>query len=102
MAAAQGALALIISGGLIGVALSCTALAMTAYVRAVSEERRSMMLGLVSAAGSLGTMVVPLATQSLLAHEYRGRWSNSAARSYDRARDRDDVILLDSWGAPAR
>lgn len=70
-AAAQGALALIISGGLIGVALSCTAtsLAMTACVRAVSEERRSMMLGLVSAAGSLGTMVVPLATQSLLAHE---------------------------------
>ena len=38
MAAAQGALALIISGGLIGVALSCTAtsLAMTACVRAVS------------------------------------------------------------------
>jgi MFS family permease len=71
MAAAQGALALIISGGLIGVALSCTAtsLTMTACVRAVSEERRSMMLGLVSAAGSLGTMVVPLATQALLARE---------------------------------
>jgi predicted MFS family arabinose efflux permease len=53
------------------VALSCTAtsLAMSACVRAVSEERRSMMLGLVSAAGSLGTMVVPLATQTLLAHE---------------------------------
>src|SRR5436190_14277335 len=51
MAAAQGVPALIISGGLIGVALSCTAtsLAMTACVRAVSEERRSMMLGLVSA-----------------------------------------------------
>ena len=71
MAAAQGALALIVSGGLIGVALSCTAtsLAMTACVRAVSEERRSMMLGLVSAAGSLGTLVVPLATQALLARE---------------------------------
>jgi MFS family permease len=71
MAAAQGALALIISGGLIGVALSCTAtsLAMAACVRAVSLERRSMMLGLVSAAGSLGTLVVPLATQALLAHE---------------------------------
>jgi MFS family permease len=71
MAAAQGALALIISGGLIGVALSCTAtsLAMTASVRAVSEERRSMTLGLVSAAGSLGTMIVPLATQALLARE---------------------------------
>lgn len=71
MAAAQGALALIVSGGLIGVALSCTAtsLAMTACVRAVSAERRSKMLGVVSAAGSLGTLVVPLATQSLLAHE---------------------------------
>ena len=71
MAAAQGAFALIISGGLIGVALSCTAtsLAMTACVRAVSEERRSITLGLVSAAGSLGTLVVPLATQALLVHE---------------------------------
>ena len=71
MAAAQGALALIVSGGLIGVALSCTAtsLAMTACVRAVSAERRSMMLGVVSAAGSLGTLVVPLVTQALLAHE---------------------------------
>jgi MFS family permease len=71
MASAQGALALIISGGLIGVALSCTAtsLAMAACVRAVSEERRSMVLGLVAAAGSLGTLVVPLATQALLARE---------------------------------
>ena len=71
MAAAQGAFALIIAGGLIGVALSCTAtsLAMTACVRAVSEERRSITLGLVSAAGSLGTLVVPLATQALLVHE---------------------------------
>ena len=71
MAAAQGALALIISGGLIGVALSCTAtsLAMAACVRAVSEQRRSMTLGLVSAAGSLGTMVMPFATQAVLARE---------------------------------
>src|SRR6476646_9567224 len=71
MAAAQGALALIVSGGLIGVALSCTAtsLAMTACVRAVSAERRSKTLGLVSAAGSLGTLVVPLVTQALLARE---------------------------------
>ena len=71
MAAAEGIFALIISGGLIGVALSCTAtsLSMTACVRAVSEERRSMTLGLVAAAGSLGTVVVPLATQALLARE---------------------------------
>jgi MFS family permease len=71
MAAAQGALALIVSGGLVGIALSCTAtsLAMSACVRAVSEERRSMTLGLVSAAGSLGTLVVPLVTQAVLARE---------------------------------
>jgi MFS family permease len=71
MAAAQGALALIISGGLMGVALSCTAtsLAMTACVRAVSPARRSQMLGVVSAAGSLGTLVVPLATQAVGARE---------------------------------
>ena len=71
MAAAQGSLALIVSGGLIGVALSCTAtsLAMTACVRAVSPEQRSKTLGLVAAVGSLGTLVVPLTTQALLARE---------------------------------
>jgi MFS family permease len=71
MAAAQGSLALIVSGGLVGIALSCTAtsLAMSACVRAVSEQRRSMALGLVSAVGSLGTLVVPIATQAVLARE---------------------------------
>jgi MFS family permease len=76
MAAAQGVLALLVSGGLVGIALSCTAtsLAMSACVRAVSEERRSMTLGLVSAAGSLGTLVVPLATQALLARCFSCCW----------------------------
>jgi MFS family permease len=71
MAAAGGETALIVSGGLIGVALSCVAssLAMTAVARAVSEERRSQTLGVVAAAGSLGTLLVPLATQALLAHQ---------------------------------
>jgi MFS family permease len=71
MAAAQGVGVLIVSNGLIGIALSCTAasLAMTACVRAVFAERRSMVLGLISAAGSLGSVVVPLATQALLARE---------------------------------
>jgi predicted MFS family arabinose efflux permease len=71
LAAAQGELALIISGALIGIALSCTAtsLAMTACARAVSPERRTKMLGVVAAVGSLGTLVVPLATQALLARE---------------------------------
>lgn len=71
MATAQGPLGLIVSGGLIGIALSCTttSLAIAACVRAVSEKQRSKTLGLVSAAGSLGMLVVPLATQALLAHQ---------------------------------
>ena len=71
MASAGGAPALIVSGGFIGVALSCTAssLALTSVARAVSEERRSKVLGIVSAAGSLGTLLVPLTTQALLAHQ---------------------------------
>jgi MFS family permease len=71
MAAAGGAPALIVSGALIGVALSCTAssLVLTACARAVAEERRSKVLGLVSAAGSLGTLLVPLVTQSILRHQ---------------------------------
>ena len=70
MATAGGATSLILSGAMIGVALSCTAssLAMTACARAVSEERRSKVLGLVSAAGSLGTLMIPITTQSILAH----------------------------------
>src|SRR5215470_380390 len=71
MAAAGGALALIVSGVLIGVALSCVAssLAMTAVARTVSDERRSQTLGVVAAAGSLGTLLIPLATQALLAYQ---------------------------------
>jgi hypothetical protein len=50
MAAAQGTLSLIIANALIGVALSCTttSLTMSAVVRAVSAERRSVTLGIVS------------------------------------------------------
>ena len=60
MAAAGGAPALIVSGVLIGVALSCVAssLAMTAVARAVPEDRRSQTLGVVAAAGSLGTLLI--------------------------------------------
>ena len=67
MAGAGGMPALIVSGLLIGVALSCTAssLAMTATARAVSEARRSKVLGIVS----LGTLLIPLTTQTLLAHQ---------------------------------
>jgi MFS family permease len=71
MAAAGGAPALIASGVLIGVALSCTAssLALTATARAIPEQRRSKVLGIVSAAGSLGTLLIPLTTQTLLTHQ---------------------------------
>ena len=70
LAAAGGATALYISGALIGVALSCTAssLALTAAARAIPAARRSTMLGIVAAAGSLGTLMVPLGTQGLLAN----------------------------------
>jgi predicted MFS family arabinose efflux permease len=70
MAAAGGVPALLISGAFVGVALSCTAssLAMTAVARAVPERRRSKTLGIVAAGGSLGTLMVPLVTQGLLAN----------------------------------
>src|SRR5438105_6448416 len=70
MAAAGGVTALLVSGAFIGVALSCTAssLAMTAVARAVPEGRRSTTLRIVSAAGSVGTLLVPLATQGVLAN----------------------------------
>ncbi len=69
MATARHEASLIASGALIGVALSCTAssLVMTACARSVSEERRSKVLGMVSAAGSLGTLLVPITTQTILA-----------------------------------
>jgi MFS family permease len=71
MAAAHGESALIASGVLIGVALSCTAssLALTATARAIPEHRRSKVLGVVSAAGSLGTLLIPLTTQTLLTYQ---------------------------------
>jgi MFS family permease len=70
MAAARGAGALIVSGAMIGIALSCTAssLVMTAVARSVPEQRRSKTLGIVAALGSLGTLMVPVTTQSLLAN----------------------------------
>src|SRR5215470_17118847 len=62
MAAAGGAPALIVSGVLIGIALSCTAssLALTATARAIPEHRRSKVLGM---------LLIPLTTQALLAYQ---------------------------------
>jgi predicted MFS family arabinose efflux permease len=69
MLSAGGAATLAISGGLVGIALSCTAssLAMTAAARAVSPARRSAILGVVGACASVGTLVVAPSLQFLLA-----------------------------------
>jgi predicted MFS family arabinose efflux permease len=69
MAEATGAASLAVSGGLVGIALSCTAssLAMTACARAVSPERRSSVLGVVAACGSLGTLLIAPSLQFMLA-----------------------------------
>lgn len=69
-ALAIGPLALTLGAGpLIGVALSCTAasLNMSAAARAVPEARRSATLGMISAAGSIGTFAVAPFAQTLIA-----------------------------------
>jgi len=60
LATAQGFLTIVIGAGvLIGLALACTgsAIANAVAARAVSTAMRSTMLGIVSAAGSLGTLL---------------------------------------------
>src|SRR5207302_6544133 len=60
MASAQGLLSVMIGGGvLIGTSLACTAaaIAMSVAARAVPETVRSTVLGMVSAAGSLGALL---------------------------------------------
>ena len=67
-AGAQGPLALTIGLGLlIGIGLSCTAsaMAMSAAARAVPETKRSLVLGIVSAAGSAGTLVIAPLVQTV-------------------------------------
>jgi predicted MFS family arabinose efflux permease len=60
MAAANGLLTVLIGGGiLIGTSLACTAaaIAMSVAARAVPETVRSTVLGIVSAAGSIGALL---------------------------------------------
>jgi predicted MFS family arabinose efflux permease len=60
LAGAQGFLGVLIGGGiLIGLSLACTAsaIAMAVAARAVPEAVRSVVLGMVSAAGSLGALL---------------------------------------------
>jgi len=66
---AEGAIALWIGlGFMVGLALACTALslALSASARAVSATKRSLTLGTVSAAGSIGTFVAAPLAQGLI------------------------------------
>lgn len=66
---APGAVGFMLGAGLIvGIALSCTTMSvcMSAAARTASPARRSLVLGIVSAAGSLGTFIAAPLAQSLL------------------------------------
>lgn len=69
MLRATGFAGLAISGAFVGVAMACTAssLAMTAAARAASPQRRSVVLGMVGACASLGTLLIAPSVQTLLA-----------------------------------
>ena len=70
MALAQGRLSFTIGAGLlIGVSLACCAsnLGMTAGARAVSLRSRSMVLGMISSVGSIGTFFCAPLAQTLIA-----------------------------------
>ncbi|ARU03768.1 MFS transporter [Comamonas serinivorans] len=75
MATAQGMLPIVLGAGvLIGAAMACTGTAITLSVstRVVSPQARSMALGVVSAAGSLGSLVAaPLGQWLLQGHGWR-------------------------------
>ena len=68
MAFASGVPMLALSGILMGVSIACTgsSLAMTATARAVSPARRSMLLGVVAAFSSVGTLVIAPLLQFML------------------------------------
>lgn len=59
------------AGVMIGVALSCTSTGVTANIaaRVVAPERRTLAFGIVSAAGSVGTMLTAPLAAHFLAHE---------------------------------
>jgi predicted MFS family arabinose efflux permease len=75
MASAQGFLSIMIGGGvLIGMSLACTAaaIAMSVAARAVPATVRSTVLGMVSAAGSLGALMAAPMGQ-ILSEDYGWR-----------------------------
>lgn len=76
---AQGLLGVIVSAGFaVGIAMACTgsAVAMAASVRPVPVAMRSLVLGLVSAVGSLGAMLAAPVGQSI---NQAGDWRWGAA-----------------------
>jgi MFS family permease len=68
MAAATGVWTFVLAQTLIGIGIACTgsSLAMTATARAASPERRSIVLGIVGAFSSVGTLVIAPGLQALL------------------------------------
>ena len=69
MGTAQGMLPIVLGAGvLIGAAMACTgsAITMSVSTRVVSPQARSMVLGIVSAAGSLGSLIAAPMGQYLL------------------------------------
>jgi predicted MFS family arabinose efflux permease len=71
-ATAQGALPIVLGAGvLIGVALACTTSGITANIaaRVVQPTRRTLAFGIVSAAGSVGTMVTAPIAAYMLNHD---------------------------------
>src|SRR5689334_3908816 len=68
LAGATGLWMFVLAQILIGVGIACTgsSLAMTAAARAASPERRSVILGIVGAFSSVGTLVIAPALQGLL------------------------------------
>jgi MFS family permease len=67
-----GALGFMLGAGLIvGVALSCTTMSvcLSAAARTVSPAKRSVVLGIVSGAGSLGTLIVAPMAERLIAND---------------------------------
>ncbi|MCX7364152.1 MAG: MFS transporter [Alphaproteobacteria bacterium] len=68
MTAATGIWTFVLAQTLIGIGIACTgsSLAMTATARAASPERRSIVLGIVGAFSSVGTLVIAPGLQALL------------------------------------
>lgn len=68
MTVTNGVWMLVLAQALIGIGIACTgsSLAMTATARAASPEKRSLVLGIVGAFSSVGTLVIAPALQGLL------------------------------------